>query len=472
VKNGRVGFIVLDEVSVDQARLLVVLFPHLEGLEFVRVEGRGDGVVIVARSGSGPVGCRECGTLSGRVHDRYRRRLEDLSCAGLPVRVELEVRRFRCGSPACEVATFAEQIEGVTQWRQRRTPRLRAVLERVALALAGRAGARLTATLGVTVSRCTLLRLIRALPDPEFGQVTVLGVDEFAKRRGHCYATILIDLDTHRPIEVMDGRGAEALTDWLTAHPGVQVVCRDRSGAFAEGIRVGAPDAQQCADRWHLYQNLCEAVDKTIRAHHADLREPTSDSDEPGSVPPVIEVKETPIMDRTRRRHAEIHGLLAQGHNQTQICQILGLSFGTVQKSGALPPPTNCCSAAKTSPATSRASSPTCANGSWRKAATTPPCSAASSTRRDIAAVSAPSAATSHPCGPGWSPLTCRPSRRPSATSGAGSPAPPTTSPTPTRPGSTRSPHASPTWTASPATSPRSPRCSSTAPAPRTWKAG
>jgi hypothetical protein len=196
------------------------------------------------------VACRDCGTPSARVHDRYRRRLQDLSCAGRPVQVVLEVRRFICGNPACEVATFAEQVDGVTEWRQRRTPRLRAVLERVALALAGRAGARLAAVLGMTVSRCTLLRLIRALPDPEFGQVTVLGVDEFARRKGQTYATILIDLYTHRPLDVMDGRGAEALADWLTAHPGVQVVCRDRSGAFAEGIRLGAPDAQQCADRW------------------------------------------------------------------------------------------------------------------------------------------------------------------------------------------------------------------------------
>ncbi|MFE3455877.1 ISL3 family transposase [Nonomuraea sp. NPDC059194] len=272
----------LHEVSSDQARLLGMLFPHLDVLEFIAIETGdqgGDGMVVVARTASGPVACRACATPSSRLHDRYRRRLEDLSCAGRPVRVVLEVRRLCCVNPACEVTTFAEQVEGVTQWRQRRTPGLRGVLERIALALAGRAGARLANALGTAVSRCTMLRLIRALPDPEIGQVTVLGVDEFAKRKGQSYATLLVDLETHRPVDVLDGREAQALADWLAAHPGVRTVCRDRAGGFAEGVRLGAPEARQCADRWHLYQNLCVAVDKTIRAHRADLREPVPGSD-------------------------------------------------------------------------------------------------------------------------------------------------------------------------------------------------
>jgi DNA-directed RNA polymerase subunit N (RpoN/RPB10) len=156
MKNGHVGAIVLHDVSSDQARLLGMLFPHVDGLEFTAVETGGEGMVIVARTASEPVACRECGTPSSRLHDRYRRRLEDLSCAGRPVRVELEVRRLCCVNPACEMVTFAEQVEGVTQWRQRRTPGLRGVLERVALALAGRAGARLAKALGAVVSRCTL----------------------------------------------------------------------------------------------------------------------------------------------------------------------------------------------------------------------------------------------------------------------------------------------------------------------------
>jgi DNA-directed RNA polymerase subunit N (RpoN/RPB10) len=166
---------VLHELTGREVGLLYLLFPHLSGLDLDRVEDLGGSVKIEARTGPGPVACRACGTLSARVHDRYRRRLQDLACGGRPVQVELEVRRFICGNPACKVATFAEQVSGLTAGNQRRTVGLRGLLERVALASAGRAGSRLAAALGAIVSRFTLIRLVRAMPDPEIGQVTVLG---------------------------------------------------------------------------------------------------------------------------------------------------------------------------------------------------------------------------------------------------------------------------------------------------------
>jgi transposase len=323
---------------------LSLFFPYLADLHVDRVEDLESAVLITARSRAQDAACHGCGLASARVNSRYRRRLHDLAAGGRAVMIDLEVRRFFCGNPACKLRTFAEQVPAVAQRHQRRTLLLGSLLEAVALALAGRAGARLARALGVTVSRTTLIRLIRDLPDPGIGQVTVLGVDDFAKRRGRCYATILIDMDTRRPIDVLEDRQASTLAQWLREHPGVQVICRDRAGAYAQGARDGAPDAISVADRFHLWQNLCDAVEKTVISCRADLPEPEPGDPEPVEAGGVVPAEmtgptagqETPpegrLAVRARERHAAIHNLLAQGKNLTQICEMLGLTRNTVRK--------------------------------------------------------------------------------------------------------------------------------------------
>ncbi|WP_241564924.1 ISL3 family transposase [Nonomuraea polychroma] len=290
----------------------------MDNVHVQTVSRAGSEILIQARTRDGEAECPSCATRTQRVHSRYRRRLSDVTCGGLPVVIELESRRLFCPNVGCAAETFAEQVPGLTQRHARRTPALKLALEHIALALAGRAGARLAAKLGITVSRSLLIRLLRALPDPEIDQVRVLGVDDFAKRRGHSYATSLVDLEAGNPIDVLDDRQGDTLAAWLRQHPGVEVICRDRAGSYAEGAAAGAPEAIQVADRFHLWKNLCDVIVATVRAHRSDLRESTPSADarehdelDVESRPAVTALPESHTAVRTRERHAAVHDLLA-----------------------------------------------------------------------------------------------------------------------------------------------------------------
>jgi transposase len=316
-----------------------VLLPHLAGTIVEEAGPAGGLLCIRARARAGEVACPSCGRLSRRVHSRYERRLADAPAGGRRVVIRVQVRRLFCDAPACGRRTFAEQVPGLTARYERKTALLAGMQRDIAVALAGRAGCRLAASLGVPASRQVLLRLVMAAPDPVAGSPRVLGVDDFAIRRGQNYGTVLIDCQTGAPLDLLAGRDAGPLADWLAAHPGVRVICRDRSGAYADGARTGAPDAVQVADRFHLWQNLAKAVERCVAAHRSCLAEPGSapaSADEPGPSPdPAHPARPEPsgkYADRARRHHEIVHDLLSQGRGLREIARHLGWGLHTVQR--------------------------------------------------------------------------------------------------------------------------------------------
>lgn len=290
------------------------------------------------------------------MHGRYVRRLTDIALGGMQTVLALTVRRFKCVNTECAAVTFAEQVAGLTSPHARFTPLLRQALTSVAIAMAARAGVRLAARLGLRVAKDTLLRLVRAAPEPAVTAVRVVAVDDFALRKRASYATIIVDLEARRPIDVLQGREAEPVAAWLARHPEIEVVCRDRARAYAEAIRTGAPQALDVADRWHLYHNLAEAVDAAVRSHHACVKtaldeaassdgsgeDGTTPAPALGEVPDEVPVPRDGMLDmhgrprrlvsRTIERYEAVQRLVADGRSLRAISRELGLNYYTVRR--------------------------------------------------------------------------------------------------------------------------------------------
>lgn len=213
--------------------------------------------------------CPVCQTDSRSLHSHYIRRISDLPWHGVKVCLELHTGKFRCHNELCRRKVFCARLPKVVESYGRKTVRLTSVLSLLAFALGGEAGARTASDLNLKVSGDTLLKLIRRRDDQKSSPVRVLGVDDFAFRRGIRYGTILVDLERRRPVDLLPDRESNTLKQWLAAHPEVEIISRDRSKTYAEAATNGAPHAIQVADRWHLLKNLGEYLERLLLRHHS-----------------------------------------------------------------------------------------------------------------------------------------------------------------------------------------------------------
>jgi transposase len=328
------------------------LFPPSAELELRHVILDDDAITFVARTAAPVARCPACGHTSSRIHSRYRRCLAGLPWCGRSIRLDLMVRRFACDTPDCPRRIFAERLPELAATHARSTVDLHETHTQIGVAAGGEGGARLAARLAMPTSPDTLLRRVRRAALRPGAPVRVVGVDDWAFRKGHRYGTILVDLEQRCPIDLLPERSAEALCAWLQVHPEVEVISRDRGDDMIRGATAGAPQATQVADRWHLLRNLKDALTGTVDRHHSEVRAAANKA-AADCMPaaPAIEARtpagpgasaRDPTSARVERREArrarrrdlfeQARDLHAKGVTLRQIARRLGIHRATVRR--------------------------------------------------------------------------------------------------------------------------------------------
>jgi transposase len=229
-------------------------------------------ILVCVQSTHFPSSCPLCHHPSDRIHSRYQRKMADLPCAGRMILLKLSVRRFFCRNPACQRKIFNERLPDLTQPWAQMTNRLREALQKLAFATCGEAGARLVPQLGMRGSPSTLLRTQKAALLPAPAPFTKIGLDDFAFRRGRTYGPLIVNLHTHALIESLADRTATTVSAWLASYPQIEVISRDRGADYASAAPLGAPQALQVCDRWHLLKNLSEYMYTFLARMRSQIR--------------------------------------------------------------------------------------------------------------------------------------------------------------------------------------------------------
>lgn len=319
-----------------------VFWPECD-LDSIEVDG--EVMVLQARVEAPSGACPDCHSQSVRVHSYYTRTIRDLPLGAYAVHLKLRVRRFRCLNAVCRRQTFTEQLPQLAAPYAQRTHRLRRTLHDVGCYLSAEAGSRLLEKLRMKASGDTLLRLLRQIGSPEVETPRVLGVDDWAQRKGRTYGTILVDLERHEVVDLLPDRTATTLADWLRAYPGIETIVRDRSTEYARGASEGAPHALQVADRWHLLLNLRQVFERYLTQYYSCLKQlpplPIDTANEvetlaPRRIPYARTGGERRTSQASRERrlvlYERVQELKREGKSILRISQKLHLHRATVRK--------------------------------------------------------------------------------------------------------------------------------------------
>jgi len=320
--------------------LAEVLWPEAMDLRVDRINVVEETLVVIAHGTQEMAHCPACQERSSRIHSQYRRCPADLPCVGYRVQLNLSVPRFFCDNTACSRCTFAAKFPILLQPYARRTTRLRHQQGQVGFAVSAETGSSLLGILGMLTSPDTLIRLVRQTPETSVETPRVLGIDDWAKRKGQSYGTILVDLEKHVVVDLLVERSAESVSRWLQEHPGVEIVSRDRGTEYIEGVTAGAGHALQIADRFHLFQNITDVVRKMLKKRTKKLREAAhqvaqelqaeaNSQIEPDSEA-VSSPKESEQPTLNEIRFAEVKALQAKGWSRRAVAGHLNMDRRTV----------------------------------------------------------------------------------------------------------------------------------------------
>lgn len=305
-----------------------------------------DGQLIIEVVSTHPcASCPLCGSISTQIHSHYQRKLRDVPCGGQSVIQHLSVRKFFCRNRCCPRKIFTERLPSFLEPWARMTIRLSHALLAIGRATSGEVGARLATRLALQTSPTTLLRRLMALPTNTSGPVPILGIDDFSFRRGRKFGTILVDLKHHKVIDVLPDRCAETSAAWMSLHPEIEIVSRDRGENYAAAARKGAPQARQVADRFHLTQNLGNVLEAVLDRNKASLRlmDDASGTD-PGQAlspspqeirpPPNKKAEQTRLAHRAARQehYEQAVALREQGFTLAVIAHRVGVSRRTLNR--------------------------------------------------------------------------------------------------------------------------------------------